>query len=98
MENKPKTKIVLRPSSPAVKVLLAVMLAAVVVALTAVYWVRGEVRRQTEQKRQEAAALEQENADLTQRSQDIDSVESIKSIAESELGLVSPDAVIIGEE
>lgn len=98
MENKPKTKIVLRPGSPVVKVLLAVMLAASVVALTAVYWVRGEVRRQTEQKRQEAAALEQENADLTQRSQDIDSVESIKAIAESELGLVSPDAVIIGEE
>ena len=98
MENKPKTKIVFRPGSPVVKVLLAVMLAASVVALTAVYWVRGEVRRQTEQKRQEAAALEQENADLTQRSQDIDSVESIKAIAESELGLGSPDAVIIGEE
>lgn len=98
MENRKKTKLVLRPTTTAVKIMLIVLVVFSIMALGAVQLVSGQLRQQTEEKRQEAAALEQENAALESRTTDIDSVGSIKDIAESELGLVNPDAVIIGEE
>lgn len=95
MENRKKAKLVLRPTTTAVKILLVVVVVFSILALGAVQLVSGQLRQQTEEKRREAAALEQENAALESRTTDID---SIKAIAESELGLVNPDAVIIGEK
>lgn len=98
MENRKKAKLVLRPTTTAVKILLVVVVVFSILALGAVQLVSGQLRQQTEEKRREAAALEQENAALESRTTDIDSIDSIKAIAESELGLVNPDAVIIGEK
>lgn len=98
MKAKQKRKLVLVPSSPAVKLLAGLVVLFSIVALVALSWVRGSIRSLTEEKRQQAAALEQENAELQEKKDELGSPDSIRDIAEEELGLVSPDAVIVGEQ
>ena len=50
---------------------------------------------ETENLRDKAVELEEANADLQQRTEDIGSVQSVKDIANEELGLVDPNTVII---
>ena len=42
-----------------------------------------------------AAVLEQENAELAEKKEDLGSSSSIRDIAKEELGLVEPDTIII---
>jgi cell division protein FtsB len=46
----------------------------------------------------EAARLEQENAQLEQKIEILGSIQSAEQIAQEELGLVSPDTVLIETE
>ena len=98
MEEKRKVKVILRPSSPLLKIVVCVLIVFSMAALIALRWVHAGIRNQTEEKRQEAAALEQENTELNEKSSDRGSIQSVKDIAESELGLVSPDTVIFDAE
>ena len=95
MEEKRKVKVILRPSSPLLKIVVCVLIVFSMAALVALRWVHSGIQNQTEVKRQEAAALEQENTELAEKIDDLGSVQSIMDIAESELGLVDPDTVII---
>ena len=98
MEEKRKVKVILRPSSPLLKIVVCVLIVFSMAALIALRWVHAGIRNQTEEKRQEAAALEQENTELNEKISDLGSIQSVKDIAESELGLVNPDTVIIDAE
>lgn len=98
MERKPKRKIILRPGSRGLKILCALVLVLALAALAALQYVRMDIAAMTEEKRQQAVDLEKENAELTEKQEALGSVDSVKDIAESELGYVSPDAVVIGEK
>lgn len=98
MKPKEKRKLVLVRSSKAMKILAGLVVLFSVVALVALGWVRGSIRDLTEEKRQQAAALEQENAVLTEKKGKLGTTDSIRDIAREELGLVSPDTVIVGEK
>lgn len=98
MEQKPKRKIILRPSSRGLKILCVIALVLALAALTAVQLVRRDLAAMTEEKRSQASQLERENAELKEKQDALGSVDSVKDIAESELGYVDPDAVVIGEK
>lgn len=98
MKPKEKRKLVLVPSSKAVKLLAVLVVLFSLVALVALGWVRGNIRDLTEEKRQQAAALEQENAALKEKNEKLGTSDSVRDIAQEELGMVDPDAVVIGEK
>ena len=88
-------KIAVRPSPAALKIVLIVLILLSMAALFALRWVHTGILAETENLRDKAAELEDANADLQQRTEDIGSVQSIKDIANEELGLVDPNTVII---
>lgn len=98
MKPKEKRKLVVVRSSKAVKILAGVVVLFSIVALVALGWVRSSIRDLTEEKRQQAAALEQENAVLTEKKGKLGTTDSIQDIAQEELGMVNPDTVFVGEK
>ena len=68
------------------------------VALLTLSWAKYDVQKQTQEMMGEAARLEQENAQLGQKIDALGSVQSAEQIAQEELGLVSPDTVLIDTE
>ena len=93
-----KVQVILRHSSPVLKAVVIVLIVFSMAALTALAWVRGSIRSQVEDLRQEAAALEQENRELQEKIDALGSVQSVQDIAQEELGLVNPDTVLIQPE
>ena len=91
-------QLILRPSMPALKVLVIVLVICSMAALIALGWVQLRVGQQTEELRGRAAALEQENADYKAKIADLGSVTSVEEIAREELGLVRPDTIYIKPE
>lgn len=84
-------RIVFRRTSPLVKcVVLVVIIASTVALLTLRANIR-ENRRQQADLKQQAVQLAQENKVLTQNIAQLGTVESVKRIAETELGLVDPN-------
>ena len=100
-ENKNRTlpfRLVIRRSSPLMKI---VVLAAVVLSIAALLALRSAIldtRAQAEALRSQAASLEQENEELTEKVDGIGTVDGILQIAQEELGLVDPDTVVIKPE
>lgn len=93
-----RVRLVYRRSSTLLK---AVVLGTIVLCTVAVVCLSAfavNEKRQQEQLRQEAAALEQENQDLKDRISILGSVESVKQIANEVLGLVDKDTVIFETE
>ena len=89
-----RIKLVYRRSSTLTK---CVVLAAIVLCTAALLTLRGAIlseQAKEEAYRKEAAALEQQNSDLSEDIEKVDSVEGMKDIAEDKLGLVDPDTVI----
>ena len=82
----PKHRLVVRSSSPALKIVVTVLIVFSMAALTALAWVRGSIRSQVEHLRREAAALEQENRELQEKIDGLGSVQSVQDIAREELG------------
>ena len=97
-QRKPIRRLVVRSSSPALKIVMTVLIVFSMAALTALAWVRGSIRSQVEDLRQEAAALEQENRELQEKINALGSVQSVQDIAREELGLVDPNTVVIQPE
>ena len=91
-------QLILRPSVPALKILVILLVVFSMAALIALSLVSYRIGNQTEQLRQEAAALENENADLKAKIDDLGSVASVEEIAREELGLVRPDTIYIKPE
>ncbi|MGN1016518.1 MAG: septum formation initiator family protein [Faecousia sp.] len=95
---KPSLQVVVRSSSPALKIAVTVLIVFSMAALAALAWVRGSIRGQVESLRQEAAAIEQENRELQEKIDNLGSVQSVQDIAREELGLVDPNTVMIQPE
>ena len=94
-ERKKSVKIVVRPSTPLLKIIIIVFILFAMAALAALSWVRTSIQNRTEDLRAEAADLEYENRALTDKIEDIGSVQSVQDIAEGELGYINPDTVLI---
>ena len=88
-------KVVIHPSSRALKIAVIVLIVFSMIALTALTWVRNSIRNRTEDMRQEAAALEEANAELQERSDNPGALENIMDLAREFLGLEDPDTIII---
>ena len=95
MKSLRRVKLVVRKSRPVTKV---VALCAVVLSTVALLTLQNAIltsRERTDALAQQAGKLEQQNEDLEQRIDGLDTEEGIRDIAEEELGLVDPDTVII---
>ena len=88
-------KVVVRPGSRKLKIVLALLILASLATLVALGVVRSRIESRTQAALDRAAELEHENAELTDRIDNIGSSSIIKDIAREELGLVDPDTVII---
>ena len=87
-------RFIVRPGPRKLKILLFALILACTAALIALGVVRGRIQQQTQAALDQAAALEQENAELSEKKENLDS-SSIKEIAKEELGLVDPGTIII---
>ena len=93
-----KFKVRLRSAPLKLKAVLIVLIVLSMGALVALRWVHCGIQAQTELKREQAAAMEGENADLQEKIDSIGSVQSIRQIARDELGLADPDTILIHPE
>ncbi len=93
--NKPlgRIRLVYRRASPLLKCAVLVTIVLCTVALLILRSSIRQVRKDTDDLRAQAAALEQENKNLEKSIAELGTVQSIKRIAGEELGLVDPDAV-----
>ena len=90
-----KVNLVVRPSSALLKIVVIVLIVFSMAALISLSWVRQSIQAKTEAMRQESAALVQENADLRNKITELGTVQSVQDIAQQELGMVDPNAVVI---
>lgn len=91
-------KVVVRPSSPALKIVVIALIVFSMAALIALRWVHSGILEETQNLKDEAAAIEYANSELNEKQGELGSVQSIQDIAQEELGLVDPDTVIIDPE
>ena len=93
-----RVKLVVRKSRPVTKV---VALCAVVLSTVALLTLQSAIltsRENTAALMDQAGKLQQQNQELENRIDGLDTAEGIRDIAEQELGLVDPDTVIIVPE
>ena len=88
-------RVILRPGTKKLKLALVLLLLVCTAALVALGIVRSRIEAQTQSLLDQAAALEEDNADLKEKTEDLGTSSSIKEIAREELGLVDPDTVLI---
>ena len=88
-------KVEVRSTSPVLKIVLIVLIVFSILALIALRWVHSGILEETQNLKDEAAAVEQANEDLKEKQDNLGSVQSVQDIAQEELGLVDPDTVII---
>ena len=93
-----KFKIRLRTAPVKLKAALVALIVLSMGALLALRWVHNGILTETQLKREQAAAMEGANADLQEKIDNIGSVQSIRQIAQDELGLADPDTVLIHPE
>lgn len=90
-----KYTLVYQPTSPLVNVIVTVTIALCTVTLIALRMTQWENRQKLALLHSQAAVLEQENAELTDRISALGSVASFRQIAAEELGLVDPETIVI---
>lgn len=93
-----KFKVKLRSAPVKLKAVLIVLIVLSTAALVALRWVHNGIQAETQRKTEQAAAMEGENADLQEKIDNIGSVQSIRQIAQDELGLSDPDTILIHPE
>ena len=98
MEKLKLIKLRLRPSPRSTKVMLTIAILFAMMALLALSMATTYLDGRTEELRQKAASMEQENKDLQENIGILGSVQSIIQIARDELGLVDPNTVVLGPE
>ena len=84
-------RIVFRRTSPLMKCVVLTLIVACTVALISLRAGRQQEAQRQADLREQAVKLAQENRELTQNIAKLGTVESVKRIAEAELGLVDPD-------
>ena len=94
-ERRKPIKVVVRPSSPLLKIIVILVIVFAMAALLALSWVRASILARTEDLRAEAAGLEYANEELEDKISDLGGVQSVQDIAESELGYGNPDTILI---
>ena len=85
-------RIIFRRTSPLMKCAVLTAIIACTVALVALRISIQQNRQRQQDLQQQAIQLVQENKALTQNIAKLGTVESVKRIAETELGLVDPDS------
>ena len=80
-----------RRSRPLTKIIVIVTIALCTIALITLRWVQSDIEAQTQEMREEASQLIEENADLQEKIDNIGSVDSVKDVAKSELDMVDPN-------
>ena len=93
-----RIRLVYRRSSNTLKI---VVIAALVLGTLSLRMLRGAILRmeqKTEELRQQAAVLEQENEKLEKSISQLGTVQSVTELAEQLLGLVDPNTVIFSPE
>ena len=91
-------KLVCRTTSTLTKI---VVLTALVLSMAALLMLHGAIdatRKDTEELRQQAIALEQEHNQLEQYEKEKGTIQEVIRIAMERLGLVKPDSVVIQPE
>ena len=91
-------KVEVRPSSNVLKIVLIVLIVFSIAALIALRWVHNGIQQEISNLADQAAAVENANADLSEKIDQLDSVQSIQDIAQEELGLVDPDTIVINPQ
>ena len=91
-------RLVFGKSSPLLKTVVAAAIALSTVVLVTLRLSTWEAEEQLQKLQQRAAILEMENAQLQQQVDELGTVESIRTIAARELGLVEPGTIIIENE
>ena len=89
-----RIRFVFSHSSTTVKCVVLAALVLCTLTLLALRYALLETKQQLEDKRNEAAALEQDNRDLSQAISQLGTVQSVEDLAGKLLGLVDPDTVI----
>ena len=97
-QKRKKFRVEWRSSSNLLKIVVAALIVFSMAALLALGWMRSGLRERPQAQKDAAAALEQENRDLQEKIDDVDSVEGVQDIAREELGLVDPDTIVIQPE
>lgn len=90
-----KRKVVVRPAPPLLKIAACLLILFSMAALLALRWVHNGIQAETQVLTDQAAAVQAENEDLTEKIGALGSVQSVKDIAQEELDLVDPDTVVI---
>ena len=90
-----RIRLVYKPSAKLTKIVVACTATVCLVALLAMQVMLTATQRQNEAIRHHAAQLEQVNAQLEKYIGDLGSLSSIIRIAEDELGLMDPRAIIL---
>ena len=85
-------------ASPLVKTVISAAIALSLAAMVSLCSVKVEAERATAELLERAAALKQENAELQEMVDNMDTVSGIRQIAARELGLVDPNTVIFDSE
>ena len=93
-----QVKVEIRPASNILKIILILLILFSIVALIALRWVHNGILTQIDDLKEEASELEFANEELEEKTQELDSVQSIEDIAQEELGLVNPDTILIDPE
>lgn len=90
-----KLQVICFKSSRRVWIPLTAVLLFTATALGTLRLVEHQMTRQTEALRTQAAQVEYENEQLKQYTQELDTIKGIERIAREELGMVSPNTVLI---
>ena len=88
-------KVVVRPGPRKLKIILILLILASLVTLVSLGTVLQGIESRIQAALDRAAELEHENAELADKTENVDSSSVIRDIARDALGLVDPDTIII---
>ena len=91
-------QLIFRHSTTLLKVVVIILVVFSMAALSALAWVERSIGSHTEELRQEAAVLEEENRELKRKIDNPGAITVVEEIAQQELGLVRPGTVFIKPE
>ena len=91
-------QVVYRRSKPLTKVVVIAAIVLSIAALITLRWTQNDIRAEIEDMRQQITQLEQENAALEEKIDNLGSIQGVMDVAQEELGLVDPSTVIIQPE
>lgn len=97
-QKRKKFRIEWRSSSKLLKIVVAALIVFSMAALLALGWMGKGLAERTQAQKDAAAVLEQENRDLQEKIDNVDTIQGVQDIAREELGLVDPDTIVIQPE